>query len=325
MLRLIYRSVVSTDPAMRGRSAGLCLLLPLTIFSLFIGRVSGFKICSYNVQNFTLSKASDLRMLHTFTRVVSRCDICLLLHVVDPDGKAIKALLSNLSRKLFRYNRDRYLSVASKGLGNSPGDMQQYVFIYRAHSVKVTGQYQYTGQPFVRPPFVVRFSSNKTAIPEFILIPLHSDPDQAVQEIDGLYDVFVEVSTQWNNTNVMFLGDFHAGCAYVTRSDRKDIRLYSDSSFSWLIGDREDTTVNDITNCAFDRIVVHGQTFLKAIQPFSGKVFNFGREFKLPQRKVLEMSDHFPIEVTLKSPALLLQATPPLIFLCISVIVQCFL
>jgi len=31
-------------------------------------------------------------------QVVSRCDICLLQHVVDSDGKAIKALLSKLNR-----------------------------------------------------------------------------------------------------------------------------------------------------------------------------------------------------------------------------------
>ncbi|MEQ2193016.1 hypothetical protein XENOCAPTIV_021602, partial [Xenoophorus captivus] len=30
--------------------------------------------------------------------IVSRCDICLLQHVVDPDGKAIKALLTLINR-----------------------------------------------------------------------------------------------------------------------------------------------------------------------------------------------------------------------------------
>ena len=38
-----------------------------------------------------------------------------------------------------------------------------------------------------------------TVINEFILVPLHSEPAQAVQEIDRLYDVFEEVSTKWNN------------------------------------------------------------------------------------------------------------------------------
>ncbi|KAM4738320.1 deoxyribonuclease-1-like isoform 2-T2 [Anableps anableps] len=305
---------------MRGRCSSLGRLVLLSIFSSLLGgaSVSGLRICSYNVQNFNPAKAANYGLLHTLTRVVSRCDICLLQHVVDSEGKAIRALVKSLNR----YDEHRYEFVSSKGLGKSSHDMQQYVFIYRPHLINMTGQHQYEGQPFVRPPFAVQFSCNKTDIQEFILVPLHSDPDQAVKEIDWLYDVFEEVSAKWNNTNVMFLGDFHAGCAYVTRNDRKDIRLYMNSNFSWLIGDREDTTVTDLTNCPYDRIVVYGQSFLKAIRPFSGKVFNFGKEFKINRKKVVEVSDHYPIEVRLKGSAHLLQATPLLILVGVSAIIR---
>ncbi|KAM6924441.1 deoxyribonuclease gamma-like [Xenentodon cancila] len=297
--------------------------------SVWTPAASDFRICSYNVQNFNSKKAANYRVLHTLTRIVSRCDICLLQHVVDSDGKAIKALLAALNRESDRYDGYRYKSVSSKSLGNSSDDMQQYVFLYsppnRPQRVNMTGQHQYEGKlSFDRPPFVIRFQSNKTAINEFILVPLHSNPEKAVQEIDQLYDIFEEVSTKWNNSNVMFLGDFHAGCAYVTRNDRKSIRLYKNSNFSWLIGDREDTTVNDFTSCAYDRIVVHGNPFLKTIVPFSGQVFNFGKKYKLDKRKVLEVSDHYPLEVRLKSPAPLLQATPLRILLSVSVILWFF-
>ncbi|XP_072223171.1 deoxyribonuclease gamma-like [Leuresthes tenuis] len=313
---------------MRWRPSHLLLLLFFSVFSLFLVRakVSDFRICAYNVPNFNSEKASNYRVLHTLMKVVSRCDICLLQHVVDSDGKAIKALLSKLNRETDRYDGHRYESVSSKSLGNSPSDMQQYVFIYRSNRVNLTGQHQYESrQSFVREPFAVRFQSSKTAINQFVLVPLHSEPAQAVQEIDRLYDVFQEVSRKWENQNVMFLGDFHAGCAYVTRKDRKRIRLYTNSSFSWLIRDREDTTVPDSTNCAYDRIVVHGESFLKTIIPLSGKVFNFAKEFKLERRTVLDVSDHFPVEVTLKSSALLLQATPLLLLLCLSASVQSLL
>lgn len=136
----------------------------------------------------------------------------------------------------------------------------------------------------------------------------------------------------------MFLGDFSAGCAYLTRADKKKIRLFTSSKFHWLIGDKMDTTVTDETSCAYDRfvcgsltkegktkikcsereriewreadngvdqreslnvifqcilfgtlcarIVVHGKSFLKAIIPFSAKVFNVGKEFKITKSKV---------------------------------------
>ncbi|XP_013855271.1 deoxyribonuclease-1-like 1 [Austrofundulus limnaeus] len=303
---------------MRGRSPDLRHLLLFIVFSVLVEGASGFRVCSYNLQNFTAAKASNRRMLHTLSRVVYRCDICLLQHVVDPNGAAVKALIA----KLNAYDASRFKSVSSKGLGKTPGDMQQYVFIYRTRSFNLTGQHQYEGRPFLRPPFVVRFQSSKAHIKEFILVPLHSDQDQAVQEIDWLYDVFEDVSVRWNNTNVMFLGDFHASCGYVTRDDRKNIRLYTNNSFSWLIGETVDSTVKDSTNCAYDRIVVHGQPFLMAIEPYSGQVYNFGRFHKLSRTMVLEVSDHYPVMVQLKSSAPLLQATPLLILLCVSVIVQ---
>lgn len=37
------------------------------------------------------------------------------------------------------------------------------------------------------------------ATKDFVLVPLHTVPGKAVQEIDRLYDVFQEVSKKWNN------------------------------------------------------------------------------------------------------------------------------
>nr|XP_046252858.1 deoxyribonuclease-1-like 2 isoform X2 [Scatophagus argus] len=301
--------------------------LPLLLFPLLTLLVrgvmnSGFRICAYNVQKFNMDKASNHRVLHTLTRVVARCDITLLQEVIDSDGKVINTLLTLLNR----YEDYSYQSVSSKALGNSPSDMQQYVFIFRTETANVTDQHQYERkQSFVREPFAIHVQSEKTEIKTFVLVALHTEPSQAVQEIDRLYDVFEEVSNKWNNSNVMFLGDFHASCAYVTRVDKKNIRLFTDSRFSWLIGDKVDTTVSDQTTCAYDRIVVYGQPFLKAIRPFSAKVFNIRREFKLSKSKVLELSDHLPVEVKLKGSAHLLQATPLPVLLSACAMVQSFL
>ncbi|CAI5648793.1 unnamed protein product [Oreochromis niloticus] len=304
---------------MRWRSSGLSLFLLLSIFVL--KSATELRICAYNVQKFDSAKASNERLMHYLKLILTRCDISLLQHVVDPDGQAIEKLLSMLNR----YEEYDYKAVASESLGNSPDDMQKYVFIYRMQTVNVTGQYQYRSkQSFVREPFVVGFQSKNASIDKFILVPLHSEPSKAVQEINKLYDVFVEVSKKWNNTNVMFLGDFHASCAYVKRSDRKNIRLFMKSEFSWLIRNREDTTVTDATSCAYDRIVVHGEPFLRAIKPFSAKVFDLGAEFKMSRSQVVQLSDHYPVEVVLKSSALFLQAMP-LSLTIASVIVRSFL
>ncbi|XP_020516340.1 deoxyribonuclease-1-like 2 isoform X2 [Labrus bergylta] len=310
---------------MRWRSLPLLLLLLVSFLLVCRAKRSEFRICAYTLQRFNSEKASDSRLMHTLTRIVSRCDITLLQEVMDPDGKAIRSLLASLNRDIDRYEDYNYKVVSSKSLGTSANNMQQYVFIYRTDTVSVLGEHQYKKtQSFTREPFAVHFQSQRTAIKEFILVPLHSEPTRAVQEIDRLYDVFVEVSKKWKNTNVMFLGGFYASCAYMNRQDRKKIRLLQ-TKFSWLIADRVDTTVTDMTSCAYDRIVVHGQPFLRGVKAYSAKVFNFGKDLKIPRTKVVEISDHYPVEVILQSSALLLQATPFLSLLFICTVVQSFL
>ncbi|KAM9342737.1 deoxyribonuclease-1-like isoform 2-T2 [Pholidichthys leucotaenia] len=305
---------------MRWHSSCILLLLLFSFFTLLVGKKpKEFKICSYNVQNFNKEKASNHRVLNTLIRVLSLCDICLLQNVVDPRGEAIKTVVEALNR----FWGNKYTSVSSKGLGKSNDDMQQYVFIYNLKTVKLMDQYQHSKRSFVRPPFVVHFQCNKTAVKDFILVPLHSDPSNTVKEIDWLYDVFDEAQTKWKNKNVMLLGDFHASCAYMTRSNKKKIRLFKDKNFSWLIGDKVDTTVTDETSCAYDRIVVHGETLLRAVKPFSARVTKMLSEMKMSRSKVLALSDHFPIEVTIKSSAsYILQATPLLLLLGAAVIFE---
>ncbi|XP_054649353.1 deoxyribonuclease gamma-like isoform X3 [Dunckerocampus dactyliophorus] len=309
---------------MRGCSHHFSILVAFLFVAVGGEAVSGFRICAYNVQKFNSQKAANYKVLHTLTRIISRCDITLLQEVTDTDGSAIKALLSSLNREAQRYEGYHYRSESSSSLGKSPSDMQKYVFIYRTETVNVVDRYQYQNQQqFVRAPLAVHFHSNKTAVKNFILVGLHTDPSNAVKELDRLYDVFKEVLKKWKNKNVMFLGDFHAGCAYMTRHDKKNIRLFTNTSFSWLIGDKMDTTFTDETSCAYDRIVVYGKSFLKAIMPFSARAFNYAQEFKLTRATVLAVSDHLPVEVRLKSSTLLLQATP--LLLLVSAVIRSFL
>uniref|UniRef100_A0A8C6TC53 Deoxyribonuclease n=1 Tax=Neogobius melanostomus TaxID=47308 RepID=A0A8C6TC53_9GOBI len=264
-----------------------------------------FRICSYNIPQFNTAKSSDYNIIHTLTQVLTRCDVSLLMGVQEL--AALKPLLAALNRYSEKYT---YEPVSSKALGTDPKNLEHYTFIYRTQTVNLTGEHQYQSADFVRPPFAVRFQSNKTHVPDFVLIPLHSEPTKAVQEIDKLYDVFMEVYEKWENQNVMFLGDFHAGCAYVTRADKKDIRLFSNTSFSWLISDRMDTTVTDQMDCPYDRMVVYGTSFLQQIKPFSANVFNPIKTFKLQPSWLVKVSDHYPLEVELKSSVTLPHASP---------------
>ncbi|KAG8429725.1 hypothetical protein GDO86_019378 [Hymenochirus boettgeri] len=106
----------------------------------------------------------------------------------------------------------------------------------------------YSGEDiFSREPFVVKFKAQGTVVEEFVLIPLHSAPKDAVQEIDALYDVYEDVWNKWQTDRMIFLGDLTRRCSYVTDSDWDNIRIRTNEEFAWLISDDIDTTVGVLT------------------------------------------------------------------------------
>nr|XP_020514357.1 deoxyribonuclease-1-like isoform X1 [Labrus bergylta] len=253
----------------------------------------------------TGSETCDLILNLFVLQIISRCDVTLLQEVRDVKEKALPQLMNRLNR----YDPDhKYQAVSSERLGKAGSSYQeQYVFVYRAGSVTLTGQYQYPDDrpgdvdAFSREPFVVRFKAPRTVIKEFVLIPQHTSPENTTKELDALYDVLQEVRRMWKTEHVMLLGDFNADCGYLAKKNRKFVRLITDKNLFWLINDKTDTTVRKSTSCTYDRIVVHGETFARAIIPLSAKPFNFQTEYGLSDDQALEVSDHYPVEVLLKN------------------------
>ncbi|XP_015252298.1 PREDICTED: deoxyribonuclease-1-like [Cyprinodon variegatus] len=281
------------------------LLLLLLSFLLGVADVHGenFRICAFNLHNFGNSKANKEAVMTILAKIISRCDVCLLQEVRDSKGTALPKLLQAIKRF---DTKNQYTLLASERLGRSESYQEQYVFIYRSNTATVRDQYQYPDDlpgdedAFSREPFVVRFRAPKTYIKEFALIPQHTTPSNATKELDALYDVLQKVRKIWKIENVMLLGDFNADCDYLPKKNRKHVRLLTDSSLHWLIADHSDTTVRLSTSCSYDRIVVHGETFNKAVVPSSAKPFNFQQEYSLTEEQALDVSDHYPVEVLLK-------------------------
>ncbi|KAM8863325.1 deoxyribonuclease-1-like 1 isoform 1-T2 [Spinachia spinachia] len=290
------------------RSSFLLLLVLLT-FLVGVCHVQGdsdFRICAFNLHHFGDSKSKKANVMHTLVRIIARCDVCLLQEVRDSQEKAVPQLLSRLNS----YDPEHdYASVSSERLGRTASYQEQYVFVYRTDTVTLTDQYQYpddlTGDvdAFAREPFVVRFKAPRTDIQEFVLIPQHTTPSNTTKELDALYDVLEHVKTMWETENVMLLGDFNADCGYLAKKNRKNVRLLTQRNLYWLIPEKADTTVRSTTSCTYDRIVVHGERFARAIVPSTAKPFNFQLEYRLTEEQALEVSDHYPVEVLLKDIA----------------------
>ncbi|KAL2091006.1 hypothetical protein ACEWY4_013269 [Coilia grayii] len=273
------------------------------------------KVASFNVRRLGLSKISDENVLKYLIKIVSRYSIIVILEVVDKSGKAMAKFLRELNNT--RANKKQpYTMVKSSSLGRSDYK-EQFVCLYRQDQVQLVDTYQYEDNQlgdedaFSREPFILRFSSPHTVLKDLVLIPVHTKPEDSEKELDELYDVFQAVKRKWKTDNVMILGDFNADGAYLSKRKMKQIRIRSDVNFHWLIGDEVDTTASTSNDNTYDRIVVYQTDMLQAIVPHSAKAFNFHEAYNLSEEMALSISDHYPVEVTLRSAEGATAGQPP--------------
>ncbi|NXI45001.1 DNAS1 protein, partial [Galbula dea] len=279
------------------------LVLSLLAAALLLHMATTLKISAFNIKAFGDSKMSNQTIANIIVSILSGYDITLVQEVRDADLSAVKKLMDQLNRA----SSHPYRFLVSKPLGRT-SYKEQYLFIYRPDMVSVLGSYYYDdgcesygNDTFSREPFIVKFFSPTTQVEELVLVPLHAEPSSAAAEIDALYDVYIDVIKKWATNNILFLGDFNAGCSYVTSAQWPFIRLRSLKACQWLIPDNADTTVTDTTDCAYDRIVACGTALRRDIEPGSATVNNFQKTFHLQSKDALAVSDHFPVEVTLRA------------------------
>ncbi|XP_007937857.1 deoxyribonuclease-1-like 2 [Orycteropus afer afer] len=268
-----------------------------TLWALGAAGASALRIGAFNIQSFGDSKVSDPACGSVIAKILAGYDIALVQEVRDPDLSAVSALMQQINS----VSKHKYGFVSSEPLGRDQYK-EMYLFVYRKDAVAVMDTYHYSDPEdvFSREPFVVKFWAPRSAAGELVLVPLHAAPHDAVAEVDALYDVYLDVIDKWATDDILFLGDFNADCSYVRPQDWASIRLRSSEVFRWLIPDSADTTVGN-SDCAYDRIVACGARLRRSLKPHSAAVHDFREEFGLDQAQALVISDHFPVEVTLKS------------------------
>ncbi|GAB1299949.1 Deoxyribonuclease-1 [Apodemus speciosus] len=272
----------------------------LTLASLL--QLAGtLRIAAFNIRTFGETKMSNATLSSYIVKILNRYDIAIVQEVRDTHLVAVGKLLDELNRD----TPDTYRFVVSEPLGRK-SYKEQYLFVYRPNQVSVLDSYRYDdgcepcgNDTFNREPVVVKFFSPYTEVREFAIVPLHAAPTEAVKEIDALYDVYLDVRQKWGLEDVMFMGDFNAGCSYVTSSQWSSIRLRTSPIFQWLIPDSADTTATS-THCAYDRIVVAGALLQAAVVPSSAVPFDFQAEYRLSNQLAEAISDHYPVEVSLR-------------------------
>ncbi|ELT95265.1 hypothetical protein CAPTEDRAFT_139285 [Capitella teleta] len=256
----------------------------------------GFKISAFNIQIYGKTKASKETVMRQIVQIIRKYDIVLIQEIRDKSGNSVTQLINQINSD----GEPLYDYVISDRLGRTHSK-EQYAFVYRKDGNRVVDDYQDedAGDAFERPPFAVKFHCDKPALKDFVLVGIHIDKDDVLSEMNHLKLQHDVIKEKFNTDNILIMGDFNAACTYISKKKLATSELRSED-FHWLIPDDADTTVGR-TDCAYDRFVMTGDEFLRSLVPFSAKVVKFDDELNLTNEEAKAVSDHYPIELSLRS------------------------
>ncbi|XP_029813721.1 deoxyribonuclease-1-like 2 [Manacus vitellinus] len=262
------------------------LALSLLAVALLCPATATLRVGAFNIQAFGDTKMSNKEVAEIIINILLRYDVVLVQEVRDSDLSAVTELMEQLNSA----SKSPYDYEISGPLGRE-NYKEMYLFIYRTDVVSVVDTYQYKDRQdvFSREPFILRVSAPRTKVEEFVLVPLHSAPHDAVAEIDALYDVYLDIVNKWGTDGVSQASGVAPG--------RVALRVLGPPSGFLL--QAHDTTVGQVRRRAYDRIVVCGAKLKRSIVSNSAAIYDFQRAFRLDQEEALAVSDHYPVEVKL--------------------------
>lgn len=243
-------------------------------------------IASFNIQTFGKTKASRSNVMDILAKTIARYDIVAIQEIRDKSGTAIVDL-----EKAVDDLGTEYTVIIGPRLGRT-SSKEQYAYIYRDDTIEPVGSpYTYTEptgtDPFHREPFISMFKA-KAGTFDFVLINIHTDPDEAEEEIRSLANILSDAKTHFpDEGDFIILGDLNADCTYY---NEESVNPLPDTT--WLIPDVLDTTVKG-TVCTYDRIIVNETT----IEDYAGNagLFRFDTEYGLSFEQAKKVSDHYPV------------------------------
>ena len=245
------------------------------------------RIASFNIQVFGVSKAEDPFVMDILARTIAAFDIVAIQEIRDDSGTAIIALENAVDSLGSDYG-----VIVGPRLGRTTSK-EQYAFFYRVSMFHLGESYTYDdslSDLFHREPFVASFSMVNGDF-DFVLAAIHTDPDDATEEINSLPLVIEDAKDHFpGELDIILLGDFNADCSYFDENDMAC--LLRDESYAWMISNDIDTNVAT-SSCTYDRIVITDELDFESTK--SAGVFRFDSVFSLTDADAKDVSDHYPV------------------------------
>jgi endonuclease/exonuclease/phosphatase family metal-dependent hydrolase len=243
------------------------------------------RVASFNIQVFGTTKSSKPHVMDVLARIVRKFDVVAIQEIRSRDEDIIPNFVDLINSTGVRYDY-----VIGPRLGRSVSK-EQYAFIYDMTTIEVDRTQLYTVDDppdlLHREPLVGWFRVRGPPPEEaftFSLVNIHTDPDEAEEEVNVLAQVYPLVRDDGRQEDdVIILGDLNV-------DDKHLGQLGQISGMAWVVSN---TPTNVAMTKQYDNIVFHSG----ATKEFTGRggVFDFLREYNMTREEAEEVSDHLPV------------------------------
>ncbi len=243
-------------------------------------------IAAFNIQTFGKTKAGKPEVMEILARTISGFDIVAIQEIRDISDTAIERLEEEVDALGTDYDY-----IIGPRLGRKRSNYkEQYAYMYRTDTVNPGFWYTFDdidNNLFHREPFIAGFKAKKGSF-DFILIVIHTDPDNATEEINALNEVIKDVKGKFpSERDLIILGDLNSDCDYYSESLPNSI-----PNTTWLIPNSGDTTVKK-SFCTYDKIIISDDT-REDYTDVAG-VYRCDIKHNRTQEQAEKVSDHYPV------------------------------
>jgi deoxyribonuclease-1-like protein len=244
------------------------------------------RIASFNIQVFGDKKASQPHIMWTLAATIQNFHVVAIQEIRTQDDY----FLDNFLRNYVNQNGRVYDKIVGPRLGRS-SSTEQYAFLYDTSAIEANPRMAYTlNDPddlLHREPLVAMFRVRGPPPQQaftFVLVNIHTDPDETDTELDALAQVYQVVRrTAGGEDDIILLGDLNVDDQHLGQLGRLEgVRPIVRGVYT-----------NTRQSSLYDNIVVHQPSTAE----FSGRwgVYNVEQVHKLTRDQALQVSDHLPV------------------------------
>jgi len=243
------------------------------------------RIASFNIQVFGVSKLAKPGVMDVLAQVARQFDVMAIQEVRAKSDDVLPRFV-----EMINANGGHYEFLIGERLGRTTST-EQYAFVYDATRIEFDPQCVYTiddaDDLLHREPLVARFRVRGVSPAEaftFTLVNIHTDPDEARQEVDAMAKVFQAVQQDGSGEDdVIVLGDLNVD----------EFRLGKLGALPQMVHAITGVATNTRGDKMYDNIVFHGPS----TREFTGRtgVLDLQSQYGLTLQQALEVSDHMPV------------------------------